>query len=390
MSTEDAIIGATLEGLRRAAEEVEQIAAIAETLQRSLLDERLPDIVGLRLAARYQAGSADAQVGGDWYDVIPLRGGQAGIAIGDVVGHGIDAATRMANLRSALRAYALERLRPSVVLERMNEFARELAPGVMATLLYGIVDPDERQLTIASAGHPPPLVLSSSGDADYADGRTGSPLGVRRLPTYEDSIVALAPESLVLLYTDGLIERPDAPLDAGLEWLRQFAGDFAGRPNELCEAVLAACFRSARPRDDVALLAVSLEPLLQEGIEIDLPAEPESLASMRRAVGRWLRTLGAGDAETYEILVACGEACSNAVAHAYPPGEASYQVSTRRLDSGIEVRVRDYGKWRPPRAGSRGRGLDLMGQLVDDVEIDRGSAGTIVTIRRKLGTGSGT
>ena len=139
----DAIIGATLEGLRRAAEEVEHVAEVAETLQRSLLPERLPELPGLSIAARYVAGSADAQVGGDWYDVIALRDGHAGVAIGDVVGHGLDAAARMARLQNALRAYALEGLRPSLVLERMNGFAREVAGGPMATLLYGVVDPEE-------------------------------------------------------------------------------------------------------------------------------------------------------------------------------------------------------------------------------------------------------
>ena len=174
----DLIVGATLEGLRKAAEEVEHVAAVAETLQRSLLPERLPDLPGLEISARYLAGAADAQVGGDWYDVITLRDGQAGIAIGDVVGHGLDAAARMARLQNALRAYALEGLRPSLVLERMNGFAREVAGGPMATLLYGVVDADEGRLRLATAGHPPVLVIGPNGEAQFAEGPAGSPLGV--------------------------------------------------------------------------------------------------------------------------------------------------------------------------------------------------------------------
>ena len=219
----DAIIGATLEGLRRAAEEVEHVAEVAETLQRSLLPERLPELPGLSIAARYVAGSADAQVGGDWYDVIALRDGHAGVAIGDVVGHGLDAAARMARLQNALRAYALEGLRPSLVLERMNGFAREVSGGPMATLLYGVVDPDEGRLRLATAGHPPVLVIGPSGDAYFAEGPAGSPLGVVPFPSYEESTIPLVPGSTVLLYTDGLVERPEAPLDEGLEWLRGFA-----------------------------------------------------------------------------------------------------------------------------------------------------------------------
>ena len=381
----DAIIGATLEGLRRAAEEVEHVAAVAETLQRSLLPERLPEIPGLDSAARYVAGSADAQVGGDWYDVVTLREGNAGITIGDVVGHGLDAAARMARLQNALRAYALEGLRPSLVLERMNGFAREVAGGPMATLLYGVVDSDEGSLRMASAGHPPPLVIEPNGHAYFAEGPAGSPLGVVPFPTYEESSISLQPGSTVLLYTDGLVERPEAPLDEGLEWLRGFASGVPDHPDELCGALLQARFRDAAPRDDVALLAVRIEPIPVERIEVTLRAEPESLAQMRRSLGRWLRAAGASDQEIYEALVAAGEACANAIAHAYPPGEASYVVEALRAGEAVEIRVRDFGSWRAPRSGSQGRGLELIEELMDDVEIDRGPTGTTVKMRRVLG-----
>ncbi len=378
------IIGATLDGLRKAAAEVEHVAELAETLQRSLLPERLPELPGLGLSARYLAGSADAQVGGDWYDVIVLRDGQAGIAIGDVVGHGLDAAARMARLQNALRAYALEGLRPSLVLERMNGFAREVAGGPMATLLYGVVDAEEGRLRLASAGHPPVLVVGPTGETYFAEGPAGSPLGVVPFPTYEETTIPLVPGSTVLLYTDGLVERTDASLDDGLEWLKGFAAGVAAHPDELCGALLKARFRDEPPRDDVALLAVRLEPVSIEHMELSFRAEPESLAPMRRALGRWLRAAGANDVETYETLVACGEACANAVAHAYPAGEASYVVEARRLDGAIDVQVRDFGSWRAPRAGSGGRGLGLIEELMDEVEIDRGPSGTTLRMRRAL------
>jgi anti-sigma regulatory factor (Ser/Thr protein kinase) len=158
----------------------------------------------------------------------------------------------------------------------------------------------------------------------------------------------------------------------------------ATNPDELCGALLQARFREHAPRDDVALLAVRLEPVKVERMELTLRAEPESLAQMRRALGRWLRAVGADDTETYEALVACGEACANAIAHAYPPGEASYVIEGRSRDGGFEIRVRDFGSWRAPRSGSQGRGLGLIEQLMDEVEIDRGPAGTIVVMRREL------
>ena len=106
---------------------------------------------------------------------------------------------------------------------------------------------------------------------------------------------------------------------------------------------------------------------------------------MRRGVGRWLRAAGATDSETYETLVACGEACANAIAHAYPPGEASYVVEGRSHDGEVELRVRDFGSWRAPRSGSQGRGLSLIDELMDEVEIERGSTGTTVRMRREIG-----
>jgi anti-sigma regulatory factor (Ser/Thr protein kinase) len=383
----DVIIGAAMEGLRRAAEEVEHAASLAETLQRSLLPERLPELAGLAVAARYLAGSADAQVGGDWYDVIALRDGQAGLAIGDVVGHGLNAASRMARLQNALRAYAAERLRPSLVLERMNGFARELPGGPMATLLYGVLDPDQGRLRFAAAGHPPVLVVAPDGDAYLAESPAGSPLGVVPFPSYEESTIPLVPGSTVLLYTDGLVERPEASLDEGLDWLREFAAQAPTHPDQLCAALLRARFGDEPPRDDVALLAVRLEPASADRLELTLPAEPESLAAMRRQLTRWLRAAGAADAEAYEILVAAGEACANAVAHAYPPGEASYVLEAMLLEDGVEVVVRDFGKWRAPRSGSRGRGLKLIEELMDELEVDRGASGTTVRMSRALDRG---
>jgi hypothetical protein len=151
----DAILGAALEGLRRAAEEVEVERSTAETLQRSVLRETLPEVAGLRLAARYLPGSAEARIGGDWYDVIQLRDGKVALVIGDVVGRGIAAAARMAHLQSAVRAYALEGLRPSMVLDRMNGFAQELEGRGTATLLFAVIDADGETMRMASAGHPP-------------------------------------------------------------------------------------------------------------------------------------------------------------------------------------------------------------------------------------------
>jgi anti-sigma regulatory factor (Ser/Thr protein kinase) len=380
----DALIGATFEGLRLAAADVEHAATMAEALQRSLLPERLPEIAGVASSARYLAGPTDAQVGGDWYDLIELRNGLAGIAIGDVVGSGLDAAAKMARLQNALRVYAVDGLRPSAALERMNGFARDAAGKPMATMLFGVVDPDHGSMRLASAGHPPPLIIDPQGGAWFAEGLAGHPLGAVRFPVYEESTISLQPGATVLLYTDGLVERPSASLDEGLDWLRGFAPGISGGLDALCSTLLRASFEESSHADDVALLAVRLEPVDPERMELTLAAEPESLAYMRRALGRWLRAAGANQAETYEILVACGELCANAVAHAYPVGEASYVVAARGQDGVIELEIRDSGSWRGSPAGTGGQGLRLVSQLVDGLEIDRMATGTAVRVRREL------
>jgi serine phosphatase RsbU (regulator of sigma subunit)/anti-sigma regulatory factor (Ser/Thr protein kinase) len=378
----DAIIGAALEGLRRAAHEVEVERSVTATLQHSLLRERLPEIPGMTFSARYLPGSAEAEIGGDWYDVIPLRDGKAGVAIGDVVGRGIGAAARMAHLQSAVRAYALEGLRPSVVLERTDAFAQELERRGMATMLYAVLDPEAGTLRFASAGHPPPLILTPAGEAVYAEGRPGSPLGTVTFPSYEENVVALEPGSTVLLYTDGLVERATVPLSDGLDALAEAAAGLHD-PGELCRA-LPGQVLEGRSADDIALLATRLEAMPSDRIALSLAAESRSLATLRRVLGRWLKAAGAGEIEIYETLVAVGEACANAIAHAYPAGEASFEVEAARLGPDLEVTVRDFGSWRAARGEERRRGLTLMEQLMGEVTIDKGANGTTVILRRSL------
>jgi anti-sigma regulatory factor (Ser/Thr protein kinase) len=379
----DPLVGATLDALRRAAQGVEIERQVAETLQRSLLPT-IPEVPGLRLAARYRPGSAESRIGGDWYDLIPLRGGKVAAVIGDVVGRGVKAAARMARLGSALRAYALEGLRPEVILERMNSFVLEGERGGMVTLLCAVVDPDASTMQLASAGHPPPLVREPGEEPVYFEAPAGSPLGVTRFPTYSESVTTLNPWSTVLLYTDGLVEGPDLPIATGLELLRQAASAVPAEPDDLCGGVLRSLDGRGPFEDDLAMLAFQLRPP-DERLAVALPAQPSSLATMRRSLARWLRAAGARQDESYEILVACGEACANVIAHAYPAvTDAEFEVSATRQGREIKVVVNDRGSWREPRSTERGRGLPLIRELTDGLEVDPSPEGTTVTMRRKL------
>jgi anti-sigma regulatory factor (Ser/Thr protein kinase) len=158
-------------------------------------------------------------------------------------------------------------------------------------------------------------------------------------------------------------------------------------PQAACEE-LPGRVLEGRSGDDIAILAVCLERIPTERIELSLPAESRSLATLRRVLGRWLKAAGAGETEIYETLVAAGEASANAIAHAYPAGEASFEVEASRLGPDLEIVVRDFGSWRAARGEDRRRGLTLMEQLMEEVEIDKRDTGTTVVLRRALREGS--
>ena len=379
----DPILGAAMEGLRRAAEKVEVERSTAETLQRSLLREKLPDVPGVRLAARYLPGSGEARIGGDWYDAITLRDGRMALVMGDVVGRGIRAAARMAHLQSAVRAYALEGLRPSLILERMNAFAHELEDGGTATLLLAIVDSDAETVRIASAGHPPPLLVGADGQASLAEGPPGSPLGAALFASYDETVVALPAGSTLVLYTDGLLERADRPLSAGLDQLRELGANLPEDPDEIAGGLLEALLEGDAGLDDVAMLVARVDAPPAE-LALVVPADPAALSGVRRALGRWLAAAQVPEADAYEVQVACGEACANAIAHAYPPGDAHFSVRAAFEAGDVVIEVTDYGSWQPSRSRAHGRGLALMEQLTDSMEIDHGTAGTTVRMRRHV------
>jgi serine phosphatase RsbU (regulator of sigma subunit)/anti-sigma regulatory factor (Ser/Thr protein kinase) len=357
---------------------------IAETLQRSLLPERLPDVPGLEVAARYLPAASEAEVGGDWYDVIPITGGAVGLVMGDVAGKGLAGASMVGRLRSALRAYALEGHDAGRVVERLNRLLwAEGEDTQMATMLYVIVDPAASMVRWVNAGHPPPLVIVE-GRAEFLEGSASVPLGVLPFPTYEEVAAPLAPGSSVLLYTDGLVERPGEHIDTGLAALAAVVLDAPQDPDGLLDHILQTLVPAGGAADDVALLTLHNLPV-PDRFSLEFAAEPESLAPIRSLLRRWLGYAGADELEIAEIITACGEAATNAIEHAGTGNGSRFVVSASRDGQDIEVEVRDNGTWRREREDDQGRGLDLMHTLMDTVTIDPGAAGTTVSLRRRLG-----
>lgn len=362
---------------------LERERRIAETLQRSLLPERLPEIPGVALAGRYLPGAAGLEVGGDWYDVFLLADGRVGLTIGDVVGRGLGAAAAMGQLRTAIRAYALETTSPAAVLERLGRLVQELDAPQMATLVYAVLDPETGRLCFASAGHPPPLLAAPDGAARYLEEGRSPPLGVAG-GAPQEAVVVLEPGSTLLLYTDGLVEKRGGSIEDGMEALREAVAGHSGEFDSLCDEWMLQALRPEAPADDVALLALRLLPVAGDQLNLTFPAEAGVLASVRRALRQWLGGLGASPEEIHDLVLAGNEAATNVLEHAYGPGDGLLEVAATRSAERVSVTVRDYGRWRSPRGNERGRGFLLMHALVDAVEVVPSPSGTEVRLHRQL------
>ena len=360
----------------------ERERGLADALQRSLVP-RLPSVPAVELAGRYLP-AASARLGGDWYDVFQLPDGRLGMAIGDVVGRGFHAAAIMGQLRSALRAFALDGAPPSGVLERLSRLLRQLEPGRTATLLYITLDPHGGALSVAGAGHPPPLIDPPGGEPWFMELPSSVPLGAARHVRYDDLDLTLEPGSALLLYTDGLVERSGERLDAGLERLTNVIRDSDLDLEHLGDKLVDEMLPEGPGDDDAALLMARALPLSEE-LRAEFPAEIESIPLMRRMLGRWLTDAGATRADVDDLTLATAEACANAIEHAYGLAPGVVHVRAWMADSRVTIAVQDFGNWRPPRGKNRGRGLVLMEGLTDDVEVRRQDEGTTVELTRQLG-----
>lgn len=360
---------------------------IAETLQRSLLPDKLPRLPGLEIAARYLPAASEAEVGGDWYDVIAIDSGRVGLVMGDVAGKGLAAASMVGRVRSAMRAYALEGHGPQGLVERLNQLVwSELEDSQMVTLVYAVFDSGDSRLDWVNAGHLPPLVIGADGATRFLDTPSSVPLGVMPFPTYEQGTVELEGGASVVVYTDGLVERPGELLDVGLaRFERAAAPALADDPEGLCDALLAELVPRGGAADDVALLVLHSPPL-SERIGLEIAAEPGELAAMRALLRRWLAQAQGTEEESTEILTAVGEAAANAIEHGNVGAEQRPLAIAGLLREGeVDITVSDRGSWRPEHGDDGGgRGLVLMEGLMDSVEVTAGADGTSVRMRRRL------
>jgi serine phosphatase RsbU (regulator of sigma subunit)/CheY-like chemotaxis protein/anti-sigma regulatory factor (Ser/Thr protein kinase) len=360
---------------------------LVETLQRSLLPDRLPHHPRLELAARYLPSGLAPQIGGDWYDALELDSNRTALMIGDVVGHGVRAATTMSELRNALRAFTVEGHGPGTALHQLDRVVlATMGPGMIATVLVLIIDAAEGTVTLARAGHPPPALRSADGSVRYLETGGTLPLGIDDRVSAGEARYAMAPGDTLLLFTDGLVERRGESITLGFDRLRDAFGGAPEDVEAICDHVLAHTLAEQVSDDDIALLTVRLLATVGGPLELTLPARPESVPLARHRLRAWLAaevpqldTIARGDLE-----VAWSEACTNVVRHAYGPRDASFEAVARVDGTAVSLQVRDTGGWRPPRGRHGGRGLALMRLLCDQVLIDRRVDGTTVTLRLTL------
>ncbi|MFE5910835.1 SpoIIE family protein phosphatase [Streptomyces wedmorensis] len=349
-------------------------------LQRSLLPPGDPEAAGLDIACRYLPGTAATEVGGDWFDVIELPGHRTALVIGDVMGRGLRAAVAMGELRTAVRTLAQLDLEPAEVLSHLDEIARglgapigaqqsrsqksrgpELSEVYLATCVYAVYDAVTRRCTFANAGHLPPVLVVPGEEAELLDVPPGMPLGVGGEP-FEEVEVELPEGALLALYTDGLVESRDHPLDEGLNAFRRALTDPARPLEDVCDRVLNS-LNTGHGEDDIALLMARIQGLPSEAVgDWQLPREPRSVGRARELARA---QLAAWDLEplvdTVELLV------SELVTNALRYGEGEIRLRLLR-DRTLVCEVWDAGLVQPRRRRARdtdegGRGLQLVGLL---------------------------
>ncbi|MBF9129037.1 SpoIIE family protein phosphatase [Plantactinospora sp. S1510] len=396
---ERALLTASAELVAQAAERARRFETqhgTAQLLQRSMLPEHLPDLPLLRIAARYDAGVDGNAAGGDFYDAFALPDGRLAVVLGDVAGHDVQAAALMGQVRAALRALALSDPDPTQVLAGLDRLVTSLSAEahsdeLFVTVVYGLIEPGGERLTIASAGHPPPLIRRGSpgqpAAVRYVDVPPGVPLGLdgpRATVT-----VDFPPGDTLLLFSDGVVERRQRSLSEGFDLLATaVAGAATGDPRTLCALATGAVPGSTE--DDVAVLAVEHATTPSRSASMEVPAEPTAPGRVRHWMSAQL-TLWAVPEQVVSGAVLCtSELTTNALLHAGTAARVEIDLSPERLlvsvaDSGTRGAVT---RTRTEKLSSRGRGLGLIEQLSDAWGTDPTVRGSTVWFEMLIPSGS--
>jgi len=355
------------------------------TLQRSML---APTELPAGFAVRYEPAVSPLEIGGDWYDVLPVGDDRIGIIVGDCVGRGLSAAAVMGQLRASARALLLTGASPATLLEQLDSVAAVIPDAFCTTVFVAILDTRSQTLSYSSAGHVPGVLAEPESPPKLLTDARSVPLAVNRDDPRPQAAAALAAGSTLLLYTDGLVERRAEPIDAGIARVTEVMAQTIALPvDAVADAMLDRLAPESGYDDDVAIVLYRHPGC---ALLIENEAIATRLTDVRHRLAEWLRSENVPDSLTADIVLVVNEACSNSVEHAYRGREPG----TMRIEASIDerqvtVQVADSGSWKTPPAdpGTRGRGLLLMRALSDLVELDGTAAGTTVGMRFGFGKG---
>ncbi|HET8604572.1 MAG TPA: SpoIIE family protein phosphatase [Marmoricola sp.] len=369
------------------------------TLQDELLPDSLPVLPRVEVAASYLLADADSSAGGDWFDAVPLEQDHVALVVGDVVGHGVAASAVMGRLRAVLEERLLAGCGPAEALSALDRFASHDVEAHAATVCVVDLDLHSGRMRYCTAGHPPPLVVAADGTAAYLPASGAGPLACGR--PYAEAGHVLEQRSVLLLYTDGIVERPGRTVSQNTVELLTTAGDavlgrglVVGAAEHAVDRVilhpLELLTRMTGFADDITLLAAQRRPP-PGPLEMRLPAVADSLRPALTSVMAWLEGQRVRSHDVMAIAHAAGELVSNVIDHAYRdretvPEEEIMAISVALTGDGCaRVEIADGGAWRDqPAGGDRGRGLAMASGLVDRLDLDRRSDGTTARITHQL------
>src|SRR5271166_960826 len=392
VSAEDRLLITVLIGhLSLAMQHVRQFENARETsltLQRAMLPTVQPPP---GFAVCYEPAVPPLEIGGDWYDVLPIGDNRIGIVVGDCVGRGLPAAAIMGQLRSSARALLITGAQPAVLLEQLDLAASLIPNAYCTTVFLAILDTETGVLEYSNAGHMP-AVLAGPGPGQTAmlTDAASVPLAVRRVEPRPQASQVLPPGSTLMLFTDGLVERKHESIDDGIARAADVLVNTMKLPlDDVADAVLRHLAPAAGYDDDVAMVIYRHE-LVPLRIESDATAD--KLAGIRHRLTGWLRAADVPDELAADIVLVVNEACTNSVEHAYRGHHrGTMLLEVEAVSGAVHVRVGDSGSWKKPAVnpGNSGRGMVLMKALSDSVEVDSTPVGTTVEVNFRLAAAAG-
>jgi anti-anti-sigma factor len=369
-------------------------------LQRVVLPDGLPVLPEVSMAAAYLPAAAQGAAGGDWFEVVPMPHARLGLVVGDVVGHGATASAIMGQLR----AIAASRLSLggslSDVVNALDTFAGTTPDARGATVCVAILDRHTGSLEYCTRGHPPPLVVATDGETRVLPQPSLPPLayGSGEFISADDT---LWPGETIVMYSDGMVQRPGHTIVDGIDALAAFAGQAiranGAGPRELADRICQGAVNLIDgTRDDASILAVTVLLPFLEPLVLAVPADATQLTEVRHRLGRWLTDLRLDEDDLVAVELSVIEAVTNSIEHAYQDGSGTVHIEASLDERGsMHLTVSDTGVWRTPdtEPGFRGRGLLMIRESMDEMRLSSTSKGTVVdmakTVRRPLRAGNG-